>query len=80
MIATRSPHQILEVGLLSYHSEKNPREHGQMGIKRHSLQSDFFGKRRKYGHVLRIWKEELQIFSAVETEWRRGWDSDFSTY
>jgi hypothetical protein len=32
MIATYSPRQILEVGLLSYHSEKTPRENGRVRI------------------------------------------------
>jgi hypothetical protein len=65
MIATYSPRQVPEVGLLSYHSEKKPREHGRIGVQLHSLQSDLFGNWREYGHVSRISTEELQIIYAA---------------
>jgi hypothetical protein len=65
MIATYSPRQILEVGLLSYHSEKNPCEPGRVPTLVRSLRSDLFVNYREYGHVSRISREELQIFYAA---------------
>jgi hypothetical protein len=57
MIATRSPQQIFEVGLLSYQSEKNPCEHGRVGVVVRFLRSDLFVNTREYRHVSRISRE-----------------------
>jgi hypothetical protein len=65
MIATYSPLQILEVELLSYHSEKNPCENGRVSVLVLSLQSELFVNYRDYGHVSRISREELQIIYAA---------------
>jgi hypothetical protein len=65
MIATYSPRQIFEVGLLNYLSEKNPCENGRVRILVLSLQSDLFVNYRDYGHVSRISRVELQIFYAA---------------
>jgi len=55
--------------------EKSPASEGIGCRAVRSLQSDLFGDYREYGHVSRISIEEPQIFSAVQTEWRREWDS-----
>jgi hypothetical protein len=53
MIAAYSPQQILEVGLLNYHSEKNPSVHEPVGVVVRSLRSDLFVNCREYGHFSR---------------------------
>ena len=76
VIVRRSPDQVLKVGLLASRSEKTLTEYAGLGPVVRSLQSDIVWNCREYGHVSRISRDELQIFSAVKTVWRRGRDSN----
>ena len=75
VIAAFSPHLALKTGLPNSGSEKESQEDAWAGGVVRSLQSDLIENYREYGHVSCIWKEESQIFSAVQTVWRRGRDS-----
>jgi hypothetical protein len=75
MIALHSPCGVVETGLSICLPEKSPDSEGIGCRAARSLQSDLFGDCREYGHVSGISTEEPQMFSAVQTEWRREWDS-----
>ncbi len=76
MIALRWPCGVVETGLRICLPEKSPdgERAGCRAVR--SLQSDLFGDYREYRHVSRVSTEEPQIFSAVQTAWRREWDSN----
>jgi hypothetical protein len=76
MIAGHSPQGFLESRTVHCGSREKPGNRGPTSRAVRSLQSGLSGKIAKYGHYSRISTESEWNFSAVQTAWRSGKDSN----
>ena len=76
MIAGHSPQGFLESRTVHCGSREKPGNRGPTSQTVCSLQSGLSGKIAKYGHYSRISAESEWNFSAVQTAWRRGMNSN----
>jgi hypothetical protein len=76
VIALHSPNALLETGLRICLPEKS-RDSTAFSAEQSVLRSPVcLGIIAKYGHYLRISEQGERNFSAVQTAWRRGLDSN----
>src|SRR5258706_9533313 len=76
MIAGHSPQGFLESRTVHCGSREKPGNRGPTCRTVRSLQSGLSGKIAKYGHYSRISAESEWNFSAVQTAWRSGKNSN----